>query len=149
MKVPPATTVSLSPKFALRFVVPGDPVPKARARIGRHGHTYTPEKTVRYEEIVAWSARAAFLEKDYASLNSPARFAVTMDFYLGTERRIDLDNLVKAVMDGLTPRKPRGRQRPPGLFWKDDSQVDIIVAQKALASVMKCDPCAVVVVRTL
>jgi Holliday junction resolvase RusA-like endonuclease len=135
--------------FAIRFVVPGDPVPKARARIGRFGRTYTPEKTVAYEELVAWSAKKAMLDACAEPLNSESRFAVTMDFYLGTERRIDLDNLQKAILDGLTPRKPKGRGRPPGLFWRDDSQVDIIAAQKGLASAFKCEPCAVIVVRLL
>lgn len=135
--------------FSLRFIVPGDPVPKARARVGRKGWSYTPARTVAYEELVAWSARKAMLEAGHEPLNSEARFAVTMDFYLGTERRCDLDNLIKALLDGLTPRKPRGRQRAPGLFWKDDSQVDIIAAQKASAATMRCEPHAVVVVRML
>jgi len=135
--------------FSLRFVVPGDPVPKARVRVGRKGWSYTPAKTVAYEELVAWSAKKAMLDAKLEALDSESRFAVTMDFYLGTERRIDLDNCIKSLLDGLTPRKPRGRQRAPGLFWKDDSQVDIIAAQKASAATMKCEPHAVVVVRML
>ena len=133
--------------FSLKFTIPGDPIPKARARVGRRGWSYTPAKTVEYEQAVGWAARKALTESGKAALDSDVRFAVTVDFYLGTERQIDLDNLIKSLLDGLTPRKPRGRQRPPGLFWKDDSQVDVIAAQKALAATMSIEPCAVVVVR--
>lgn len=39
------------------FFVPGAPVGKARARVTRTGHSYTPQKTVDYEKAV----RDAFL----------------------------------------------------------------------------------------
>lgn len=123
--------------FSLRFTVPGDPVPKARHRTGRFGGTYTPQKTVDYETTVGWSARQAMLYNRIEPLNSDRRFALYVDFFIAPQKgdpkrmtRCDLDNLTKSILDGLTPHKPRGRAKPPGLFWKDDEQVDIIAAQK-------------------
>lgn len=37
--------------MTLNFTIPGEPVGKARPRIGK-GHTYTPEKTTNYEALV-------------------------------------------------------------------------------------------------
>lgn len=36
----------------LRFEVPGEPTGKGRPRMMKNGHTYTPEKTVLYENLV-------------------------------------------------------------------------------------------------
>lgn len=42
-----------------------------------------------------------------------------MQFRLDHGRRVDTDNLAKAVMDGLT-----------GIAWEDDSQVCVLVATR-------------------
>jgi Holliday junction resolvase RusA-like endonuclease len=39
----------------LEFVIAGEPVGKARPRFTRSGHTYTPAKTVNYENLVKLS----------------------------------------------------------------------------------------------
>ena len=36
----------------IRFTIPGEPKGKARHRMTRFGHTYTPETTVNYENWV-------------------------------------------------------------------------------------------------
>ena len=99
------------------FVIPGPPVPKGRPRMvfkDRNGnplarpHAYTPKRTVDFEELVAWSAKAAGLK-----LDPEKRYTLTINFYLSAHRS-DLDNLCKACLDGM--------QRM-GQDW-DDSQVD-------------------------
>jgi hypothetical protein len=49
----------------LVFMVPGAPVPCARARVTRRG-TFTPPRTARYEQRVAFVARAAVARAGWA-----------------------------------------------------------------------------------
>ena len=97
----PATTTSTT-----TFMVPGPPRPKGRPRLGRRGLVYTPRQTRHYEEWVAFMA----LQARVKCARGPVR--VTLRFWFADERRRDLDNCAKAVLDALT-----------GLAWDDDSQV--------------------------
>lgn len=73
--------------------IPGTPVPKGRPRSGR-GNTFTPRRTVEYEQLVAWHARAQRIRLGAGPVELHA------DFY--TRRGGgDLDNLLKSVLDGL------------------------------------------------
>lgn len=96
------------------FSVPGEPRPKARARVVK-GHAFTPPETVAYERKVRFYA--------VASKVRPLTGAVVLglSFYLGNARRVDLDNLAKAVKDALN-----------GAAWADDSQVTELRATKAI-----------------
>lgn len=94
------------------FRVAGDPVPQARPRISCVG-AWTPERTKGWRDLIAWRAKEAKLEK------WDGRITLYCDFGLRTKRRVDLDNLVKAVMDALT-----------GIAWDDDSQVTCLYASK-------------------
>ena len=78
--------------------------------------TYTPKKTEDFERRVAWAARVALRSRQ---VSGP--FAVSMVYYLPTQRRVDVDNLVKSVLDGLN-----------GILWDDDSDVVELHATKAL-----------------
>lgn len=94
----------------VRFVVDGQPIPKARPRVTRHG-TYTPPKTAAWEELVGWSykqARGPLFE---------GLVSVSMGFYRKTHVKVDADNLVKGLLDGLG-----------GVAFHNDSQVRHIVA---------------------
>ena len=42
--------------MTLKFTIPGNPFGKQRPRLGA-GHTYTPQATKDYEELVTWSFR--------------------------------------------------------------------------------------------
>jgi crossover junction endodeoxyribonuclease RusA len=90
---------------AVKFTVPGVPVPKARPRIG-NGHTYTPARTKAHERLVWAYARQAGVR--------PFDGPVTMwlEFHMPTPGRADIDNMAKAVLDALN-----------GTAYADDKQV--------------------------
>lgn len=117
--------------------VPGDPVPKARARVV-NGRAFTPAKTVTGENQVqaAWVAATGgrraphdgpvVLHLDFhftipASWSKKRRQAVS-DGSVPHRSRPDLDNLAKLVMDGLN-----------GLAWTDDAQIAHLTATKRYA----------------
>ena len=96
------------------FTVPGQPVPKARARTVR-GHSYTPEPTRRYERAVAVLAQAAGLRPTTAPI------VLTVVAYMGDRRRRDVDNIAKAIQDALN-----------GVAYADDSQIVDLHAHKRI-----------------
>lgn len=101
----------------MRIIVPGTPVPKARARTVTQGgrtHSYTPERTKEWEETVQWIAAR---HRPPSPLRGP--LAVAMTFYLPRPKRSkrdiprgDVDNYAKAVMDACN-----------GILWDDDEQI--------------------------
>lgn len=113
------------------IVIPGEPVPKGRPRVGR-GRVYTPEKTRAYERLIREYLRA----KQARPLNGPLR--VTIEAYRPIPKSMsktdkvlallekvrpvtkpDLDNYVKSVLDGCN-----------GILYEDDNTVCEIVARK-------------------
>ena len=98
------------------------PVPKGRPRYA-NGHAYTPKRTREYEELIRNSWRHGMLE-------GPLFVEMFFNFpipkkgnplWIGQPhlKRPDLDNLVKAVLDGLQ-----------GTAFKDDSEICMINASK-------------------
>lgn len=137
-----------------QFSIPGTPVPKGRARMTvRNGQAraYTPDKTVRFENLVAHAGQQAI-----GPGGAPAECAVklVLDVYLPIPKswsqkkqdnaalgvlrpcgRPDVDNYCKSVMDGLN-----------GIVFRDDSQVTTLTASKRYSItprvdvlVMRCD----------
>lgn len=53
-------------------------------------------------------------------------FAVSLQFFLGNSRRVDLDNLSKAVLDGMK-----------GIIFGDDQQVVILHLEKVVVDKKK------------
>jgi len=96
-----------------RLVIPGPPVPKARARTVR-GHSYTPARTAAAEKAI----KALALAAGWTPLDGPV--AVTLHFYVPDRRRRDIDNLTKLVLDALN-----------GIAWHDDSQIRCLVARRS------------------
>ncbi len=93
----------------LRFVVPGEAVPKARARhrviVPRSGkpfaQEYTPAKTRAYEDRVRLVCQAAVSREGWAWTEKD-RFSVTMRVFRTHESKGgDLDNYVKSITDGM------------------------------------------------
>lgn len=97
--------------LVVRFVVVGEPVSKERARVTAKG-AYTPKRTVDAEKAV----RAAYRAAQHPSLSNEPHLngyvEAEIDFYLGTKRRRDLDNMAKLVLDALN-----------GVAYGDDVQV--------------------------
>lgn len=110
----------------MRFFVPGRPVPKARPRIGKGGRMYTPALTKAYERLVAAYCMAARGGRE--PLSGPVRVEIDATYRLPKRGhregdwhtgRPDLDNVVKAVLDGVN-----------GVAFADDSQVCVLHASK-------------------
>ena len=118
----------------IAFTIPGEPVAKGRARAfvraGRVAH-YTPAKTENYEARVAIFARQAMAGAlplaGAVSLSVVARFSIpaswskkrrqaAMAGLVHFTKRPDLDNVLKAIKDGMN-----------GIVWLDDSQVVSLV----------------------
>lgn len=87
-------------------VIPGQPRAKARARFTKGGRTYADPKSKTHEDLLATHYRMAITEP------FPNNVAVHATFYRATRQRIDVDNLMKAVLDAAN-----------NVVWEDDSQV--------------------------
>lgn len=120
----------------IEVTIPYAPVAKARPRMTKTGHTYTPEKTRQYEKIVQFC-----FNKKYGCIQQPLTdkpVSVTLLFYMPipksfSKKRIaelkqnkmacpkkpDIDNLTKAVLDALN-----------GRAYKDDNQIVELFARK-------------------
>jgi Holliday junction resolvase RusA-like endonuclease len=91
----------------ISFHVAGQPVPKQSYRAARGGG-YTDPRVAAWQAAVAWAAKQAMCGEP--PLEGPV--AVWLEFRRLTQRRVDLDNLSKAVLDGCN-----------GVLWHDDQQV--------------------------
>lgn len=88
--------------------IPGEPIPKGRPQVRRNGHAYTPARTRNAEIAFAWRLRLASKTPPVSGVE----VAVNVVFRTATRRRVDVDNLVKLILDAAN-----------GVLWDDDSQV--------------------------
>ncbi|KKL78741.1 hypothetical protein LCGC14_2021740, partial [marine sediment metagenome] len=92
---------------SLTFVVPGEPVPKARAVVPRRGKPFTPEKTRLAEEAVGWEARREYALSIAGGLwwqvDAASRYGLLVRAYCKSKRTLnsDEDNFLKLVQDAL------------------------------------------------
>lgn len=93
------------------------PVVKGRPRLGK-GRTFTPQKTRDYEALIAQLIAPHVLQK-----NLTDDLFVYARFHTATQRRRDLDNLVKALLDGFND-----------VVYADDKQVVEVHAWVELGS---------------
>lgn len=98
----------------IEFTVPGEPRPKERPRFGKRG-VYTPRRTSAFERKVQFAALAAKLKR------AVGHVAISLQFCLGNARRVDIDNLIKSVLDALN-----------GIAWEDDAQITNLRAMKCV-----------------
>lgn len=103
-------------KFNVWFRVGTRPVAKARPRHGK-GKVFTTASTVIYEKTVAMFARRAMGR--ILPTKNPVR--VKIEFFLKSRKRVDIDNLIKSLLDGCNR-----------IVWLDDSQVVSLSAEKVL-----------------
>jgi len=107
------------------LVIHGKPVGKARPRFSRRGNkvvTFTPRETQIYEQNVKSLAQVAMIGK--AMLQGPVKVTITAYFAHKKKTgwhisRPDIDNVVKAILDGLN-----------GVVFADDAVVAQLVASK-------------------
>ena len=119
------------------FVVYGEPMTKGRPRFSRKtGTTYTPAKTVEYENLIKLSYKNACPDDElfdgdtplyvkisaYVSIPSSAskkKRQEMLDGKIRPTKKPDVDNIVKTIMDAGN-----------GVIWHDDkSVVEVIVCK--------------------
>lgn len=100
----------------ISFTVDVNPLPKQRPRLGLRGNTYTPQKTRDYEQLIAQHAMIAMHRANADMLEGDIE--LTLRFYRKDDRRVDLDNLIKACSDAMN-----------GIIYYDDSQIVSIAAK--------------------
>lgn len=103
-----------------KFVFNYEPKPKLRARHGANGATYTPKETEIYENGIAQATKL----QHTAGGPFLGRIFIEIHFYVSSWRG-DIDNYVKAILDGMQER--RDRKTKMVLFsgaFKNDNQVD-------------------------
>ena len=114
----------------IEFEILGKPLGKARPRVTRKGFTYTPQKTVNYENLIRWTFRSEFPNhkpfEGYIEAEIKAIFDIpksyskkkTLELLDGNcnyDHTPDVDNVAKIVLDSLN-----------GIAYKDDSQVTVL-----------------------
>ncbi|MCJ7527678.1 MAG: RusA family crossover junction endodeoxyribonuclease [Methyloceanibacter sp.] len=102
MQVPEAIRVLLA-----SFIVQGEPVPKQSFRYAKKGG-YQPARVKAWQELVGWEAKMAMREPE----PSRAELFVDIAFWRRSNRRADLDNLAKPVLDAMK-----------GIVFEDDAQI--------------------------
>jgi Holliday junction resolvase RusA-like endonuclease len=130
----------------IMFTIYGHPVAKGRPRFSTRGKfpvAYTPEKTKNYESDVGMMAKAAMGASEplegaleafiYVTFPVPASYSKkrTEACLSGQEKHTkkpDLDNVVKAVLDGMSD-----------IVFLSDSQITSIHATKVYGEVAKVE----------
>jgi Holliday junction resolvase RusA-like endonuclease len=131
-RIPPTPKGSMTDRListrdlVLSLTIEGEPCPKGRPRWGQ-GRTYTPAATRYAEAFIAWEA-AKKLKRPLDI--QKGRFILHCVFNCARRPGPDIDNLVKLVMDALSPKRARGRPLGPGLLWRNDRQVTRIEAER-------------------
>lgn len=124
----------------IEFTVTGDPRPKGRPRLGKYGNVFTPKATLQAEENFR---KQALRYRPDKPLDCP--IAVKLIFFkkkvygknrstVYADRRPDLDNYIKLVVDALND-----------WFWTDDARIVKISAAKYYDS----EPRTEVLIRTM
>lgn len=121
----------------LAFTIPGAPQGKARARTCRNGHTYTPDGTVLYENLVKTEflqqcGRGQRITGDRPALHMeivavypvPASYSkrnrvAALSGDMLPAKKPDADNIAKIIADALN-----------GLAYDDDAQITDLSVMK-------------------
>lgn len=121
----------------IRFTVPGEPVGKGRPRAFRMGNgvrMHTPDKTARYENLVAMAAQQAMagaqliagaVEIELLLVTAPPaswskkKRAVALAAEIRPTTKPDCDNVLKAIADACN-----------GIVWIDDKQITDVTVRK-------------------
>ena len=107
----------------IEFRLAGKPVSKERPRKGRNGHFYTPKKTRAWEALVGYTGKGAMMIAGLECFPAGADFEVWIAFRLPDHRKRDIDNLSKAVLDGLNK-----------IIWDDDADISRLHLSKTVST---------------
>lgn len=119
-----------------KFTIPGEPKAKARPRMTKVGHTYTPQGTVNYENWVRCCYIDAKNKLGLKKLSGPVEAIITCYFTIPKSftkakrekalngelrpcKKPDVDNLAKSVLDAINT-----------LAYDDDKQVVELTVKK-------------------
>ena len=91
----------------ITFTVPGNPIPKQSFRYAKGGG-YQPQRVKDWQDLVAQYAAIAMMGQDLYQWE----VEVSIEFRRENQRKVDLDNLSKSVLDSCN-----------GIVWNDDKQV--------------------------
>lgn len=112
----------------IKLYFPVCPTAKARPRVTRTGHCYTPKKTKDFEIEIKHLANLQYKDKPLTGVLSVRGY-----FFVKKPKRTknpypiarpDIDNFLKGVLDALN-----------GVIWEDDSQICSISIAKVYADV--------------
>ena len=122
-------------RWDFELILDGEPIGKGRPRFSRGtGHAYTPEKTARFEERLAWAAqskmdRKPLLEGElnmvvhaYFSIpkSKPQKWKTdALAWKIRPTKKPDIDNIIKGVADALNK-----------VVYVDDTQIVVLTAMK-------------------
>ena len=122
-------------EWDFELVLDGEPIGKGRPRFSRQtGVAYTPEKTARFEERLAWAAqstmnRRALLEgplsmRVHAYFSIPASKSkkwktAALENKIYPSKKPDIDNIIKGIADALNK-----------VVYVDDTQIVALLATK-------------------
>ena len=103
-------------RIVVHVILEGEPLSKQRPRFSttKNGRVYTPRQTKDCEEWIGWQIKAAYRQLVCDDTHS---FGVRVVYHQSSYQRRDIDNMTKLLFDACT-----------GLVWKDDSQVDELIA---------------------
>lgn len=118
-------------EMIVEFIIPGEPVAKARARVTRNG-AFTPKKSAGYEKLVKDYASLAMRGKPHVESAiiayvyifmpipkswSKKKKALAENVKIYPTKKPDIDNILKSVFDACN-----------GIVYADDSQIVMISA---------------------
>lgn len=122
---------SKTEKHKVRFVIPGEPVAKERPRRDkRTGRFYTPSKTQNFETVCSLCyGNKHYFDGNQLRVSILFKFEIPKGYSKKNKEKAlmgeirpskkDLDNCIKAVLDGLN-----------GKAWKDDRYIHELSAKK-------------------
>lgn len=122
------------------FEIPGKPCGKARPRFTKSGHTYTPEQTASYENLVKLCFSQKFPNAEPIPKDKSVKAAITAYFppakstpkkqlrlmecgIVMPTKKPDCDNIAKIILDALN-----------GLAYYDDAQIVGLTVEKRYTS---------------
>lgn len=128
--------------FYVSFVVPGHPFGKQRSRSTKSGRHYTPQETVRYENLVMMQAMQAMGDRPPVDIDvgmmfvavfpipksfTKAQRAAALADELRPTKKPDKSNIEKALEDGMNQ-----------IVFKDDSQITESGGSKKIYGEVPC-----------